>query len=132
MNKIIKFRGWDESTQTYNFNLAVGYHSQNGKGALVDVFEIVDGGADLLSYENSLKIEQFTNQQDAHGVDIYDGDLLAWDGHILRVAFSEDGGWMARKYGTQTVWATWGVWPDCCEIIGNINQNPKMWGDKNE
>lgn len=120
----IKFRAWDEESKTMT-NRPMS-HDQESINNFFKRYE-------LWRY---CHIMQYTGLKDKNGVEIYDGDVLAFDSrawyggmyssgiadYVFKVEQSETGEWVGA--GICTEWSTH------CEVIGNIYENPELLENK--
>lgn len=116
----IKFRVWNENKMFYGTD---------------DLYSLVNA-LKLMEMPNKMQWMQFTGLKDANGKEIYEGDIIAWDGDTIVVesprwyvcdAFDEYGyhnlGSFRDDYGRDDE-------PSRVvrqgEVIGNIYENPKL------
>ncbi len=125
----IKFRAWDENNKMTYFKLSLDI-IQRGVNAYCYLREAINKG---LSY----KLMQFTCLKDKDGTEIYEGDIVQVDNHIL-----EDGEDESFDVITQCKWdkgmfiledQAFGHWtrqlrhsPERLKVIGNIYENPEL------
>lgn len=128
MNRIIKFRIWDNIKKNWCPNQSI-WRINCDSGALTPPAILFP------QYPEGVTIQQFTGLKDKNGREIYDGDIIkfkSYDGW-----FDEEGYFIAlpivwRELDVQeNISAGWsvgysGVFPKNCEIIGNILENPEL------
>lgn len=70
-------------------------------------------------------IMQYTGIEDLKGKEIYEGDILSNDEECYKVVF-ENGSYRAEieEYSLDLIDVA-----HCCEIVGNIYENPELLGD---
>ena len=124
MNRILKFRAWDEDRKEMIKVNTIYFNNSNGL------------------YINSLLAEnmqlmQYTGLKDSYSVDIYEGDILRVTDEADEVSeLNSDTG-----IGVVEWLDKWGFWNvsnienglgdilnrSHVEVMGNIWQNPKLW-----
>lgn len=128
--RTIKFRAkdfdgvWHYGSLGYS-NIHTKIYFQTGKGSVKRIDWV---------YVNEDTIGQFTGLYDAHGKEIYEGDILKWkaDNRLYAVIFN----W-GMFYASVEVCneGTYGGFPlhsltehddEDCEIVGNIHDNPEL------
>jgi uncharacterized phage protein (TIGR01671 family) len=118
MSREIKFRVWGKTEKEY-----IRYPF-----AWLSLFDSPDG---LEIEENEdLVIEQYTGLKDKNGKEIYEGDILQIDDHILGdfVVVWHNFGWKIKRsvgYESLSVHKS-----EDCTVIGNIHENPELLEDK--
>ena len=114
--RVFKFRAWDKFNAQY-------WHSEEHNN-LGDFFKkiqhFIDGGNDLI-------IEQFTGLIDKNGKEIYEGDILTYNG------ITSNGNEIIREvnYNAENARFQSGMYLlsqsiELSEIIGNIYENPEL------
>lgn len=107
----LKFRAWDESLGRMVFSPTLEYRTDgqvfsrnfNKDGELVE-----------------RPLMQYTGLKDQNGVEIYEGDIVAW-GWDLSVVESVFYSTENAGYETET-----SCLDSCMTVIGNIHQNPEL------
>lgn len=112
MNRIIKFRAWDnrKGSNTYGMN----YDAQNSGYWF-----------DFLNYPKYYTVQQFTGLKDSKGKDIYEGDITKYKSKIYKVDWTE---WIGEIMfvSNESVLDITEIYYDEGEIIGNIFENPEL------
>ena len=130
----IKFRAWDG--REMEFDITVGCHSKDGKGARNTVVIIDDGACWFAQEEPYNAIMQYTGLKDKNGKEIYEGDILELEGGADEPAK----GPVIFEYGCFCLEAPWIKngrhqpelkhyikMPFCeVEVLGNIYENPEL------
>ena len=132
MNRVIKFRIWDEQEKTMPF---VGFRLFGE----TTIFHLIDqyafetkGEKDTLLRYNDFKEMQFIGLLDKNGMEIYEGDLIVSTGKVLSpyiVEWKDFHGWRLRHPDNKNaIWLADHVWKDA-EVIGNIYENKNLLHD---
>ena len=141
----IKFRVYDEETETMEYEIAVG------KGYGKEHYILFLGLGETFIVEDKLKLMQYTGLKDKNGTEIYEGDILKsidkkdnknneWIGVVEDNGF----GWLALKY-KEYLNPSWlgalstpmnepqnATWINSnCIIIGNIYENKNLLDEVN-
>mgnify|MGYP001575772868 CR=1 FL=1 len=101
--RTIKFRAWDKDADYMSFpeNIPNGTKSDNG----IYIFM------------------QFTGLLDKNGKEIYEGDILKYDGETRVVIYEAPSFELQLK---ETRAFAWDNWAEFGEVIGNIHENPEL------
>lgn len=123
MSREIKFRVWDAVTKRY-VDLSTFTITYDGKLTAVTTSEIMNP---VLNQKNYI-VEQYTGLKDKNGKEIYEGDILQIDDHILGdfVVVWHNFGWKIKRsvgYESLSVHKS-----EDCTVIGNIHENSELLG----
>lgn len=114
----IKFRAWDKG----NNEMFIPYSIEFGKNR---VFK----DPTSLVYFKNVGLMECTGLKDLKGNEIYEGDILSNDEECYKVVF-ENGSYRAEyadgfeDYSLDLIDVA-----HCCEIVGNIYENPELLED---
>ena len=121
MNRIIKFRVWDNGIHKYllpQSNLFIDTES-----GYPDLTQRLGNKGNYFSFDYSddnCIFQQYTGLKDKNGKEIYEGDILLDDAKIPLTCYYDNGKFMAGiSYASQE-------WFLECEIIGNIFENKDL------
>ncbi len=118
----IKFRAWDERKKEY-YRGAIAV-SNDG------VIRMLDDNEYEIWVDTNFIAEQYTGLKDMQGVEIYEGDLVEWEGEIWEVVWFVHGYALADENGRCMLSDNFNVIVDGCildiEVIGNIHENPEL------
>lgn len=131
----IKFRAWDTEAECYVKDPIL----VDNFGQVYVVCEESSGkqGTCLITHKPNVIKEQYTGLKDKNGKEIYEGDILRHRGRFYEVKFDNYGQfyienknyhWLENGYSFRSVdiWCAEGI---LVEIIGNIHENPELFGD---
>lgn len=126
MSRVLKFRIWDKANKEYMILGATGLDARNG-----DVIDYYNEG-NRLGGPEEYDVEQYTEEKDKNGKEIYEGDILdSPQGRCLCV-WSDDG-WAYQFKVHRTDWFDIVKdWHEQSEVIGNIHENKELWNDSEE
>jgi uncharacterized phage protein (TIGR01671 family) len=128
--RTIKFRAWHKETRQMLPDVSTG------------TIKIFDEGRSYLA--NDCDFMQFTGLTDKNGKEIYEGDIVKYsrltserDEHNLigKIEYEQDrygiSEWFENKFGEKDFRKCideleMAVINDCCEVIGNIYENPEL------
>lgn len=91
---------------------------------------VIDTDGYTFEEDNPFIVEQYTGLEDKNGKEIYEGDILQIDDHILGdfVVVWHNFGWKIKRsvgYESLSVHKS-----EDCTVIGNIHENPELLEDK--
>jgi len=114
MSRTIKFRVYDKKEKRYR------------EDGMIYFFDIIQ--RKVKAYYQRFFIEQYTGLKDKNGKEIYEGDILQIDDHILGdfVVVWHNFGWKIKRsvgYESLSVHKS-----EDCTVIGNIHENPELLG----
>lgn len=114
-NREIKFRAWD--TQR-------GEWSRLTKAVSLEGYPVYIDADDRLHKAAGVELMQYTGLKDKHGVEIYEGDILAFDNGYCDVVRLERSAWRWNR-GHNVLGVSWK--PEISlSVIGNIYENPEL------
>lgn len=121
MSREIKFRAWDgkQMLTEENFGFVVSDYDSIIK---LDEYGWTEHGVDC--------VEQYTGLKDKNGKEIYEGDILQIDDHIVgdfEVVWHKLGWKIKRAIGYESLSVHKS---EDCTVIGNIHENPELLEDK--
>lgn len=105
----IKLRAWDEIDEEWKYS---GYPNM----PMWQFWENVELG----DYKN---VCEFTGLHDKNGKEIYEGDILKYDGEERVVVYEAPSFELQLKDSRAFAWDNWSEFG---EIIGNIYENPEL------
>lgn len=125
MNREIKFRGWDVKARQF---LGKKRKGQFWKISL-DGSWLGKGDEAFKNWEEEIILEQYTGLKDKNGKEIYEGDIVVYDGIGYEYYWDEmlqgfnvrraDGN--QRLYGSASYEAV-----KFGSVVGNIHENPEL------
>jgi uncharacterized phage protein (TIGR01671 family) len=132
MSREIKFRAWDSSNSEMRYSdRHDGEFYINTKGVLyMYAIPKPEGSIGKTQYYKSYESMQYTGLKDKNGVEIYEGDVLYWDGSIIGAVsfdcaeFIVGVGRNARNLCNAPY--------DEIEVIGNTHQSPELLEQSND
>lgn len=120
MARIIKFRAWDKSHNSMEVCHDLYWFEENY------VRESNDAG----SMTGDWVIMQYTGLKDRHGVEIYEGDLLAYTDKDGKYSSAYQCKWGERSCGCCATIIGYDTDFEAMSIIGNIYENPDRLNEK--
>ena len=120
MSREIKFRSWDKILKIMSYNPV---NAINFKGQ----FLLNDGKFHDINKTDYI-LMQYTGVVDKNGKEIYEGDIVKYDGELTTVIFCY-GSFFLEKFNFRS--SDW-VNADYMIVKGNIYENPELIGDKND
>lgn len=128
MSREIKFRIWDNNKNEWlgaSDNDVLTYYGFHLVGEVMTV-----QAPPQWALDDHCVIEQYTGLKDKNGKEIYEGDILQIDDHILGdfVVVWHNFGWKIKRsvgYESLSVHKS-----EDCAVIGNIHENPELVGGK--
>ena len=125
----IKFRAWDTELDKWYAPTYEAYRGQlwellvSFKGDLVA--HTITGMTHESMFPDRYILMQYTGLKDKNGKEIYEGDILKWDASEWGTEYNE-----AVKWDFGLLASREHDWPQFCEIIGNIYENPELLKEK--
>jgi hypothetical protein len=115
MKRQFKLRVWNPASQTMTSwdDLIKGALNTLNEDTIVDLIDSYNNN------ESDLVFQQFTNNLDKNEKEIYDGDLILWDGRVGEIGW-EEAHWVIKMRDVfDHAWYL-GDKGDKIEIVGNI------------
>jgi uncharacterized phage protein (TIGR01671 family) len=140
MKRELKFRAWDKYTS--KMLEQKGISGSNSYISFLDFYYDNSEDRNFGSVINDLILMQFTGIHDKNGKEIFEGDLLQYDGYNFRLINKEkiyqirydDNLAQYYAYNLENSFDTFLVvraWKES-KIIGNIYENPELLGGEND
>ena len=121
MNREIKFRAWDIERREIFIPFSLSFQKTKGmvcrrkiKGSSNDIIEVP-----------KVQLMQYTGLLDKNGKEIYEGDILRSDVHIVTVVYTDESASFDLETIKKGLMGMAGV-NSILEIIGNIYENPEL------
>ena len=114
----IKFRAWDLDNKKYEYDITI---RPNNRLIGIEIFN-----NEMYPVEFRGTVEQYTGLKDKNGKEIYEGDILQIDDHVLgdfKVVWHNLGWGIKRSVGYETLAVHKS---ENCTVIGNIHDNPEL------
>ncbi len=113
----IKFRAWDKinkwmGDEIFIYGIGGVYESSETKYDTPNI-EIEESDRFI--------VMQYTGLKDKNGVEIYESDVLDWDKKEWGEPYQE-----VAKWDYELLNMRQNDWPEWCEVIGNIYENPEL------
>ncbi len=117
MNKL-KFRAWNKIEK-------VMYNWKDQCDMILDAIPIDMGD----EWTEQCIVMQCTGTKDKNGKEIYEGDIVDFNGTIDSIVWHEaDAGFVGAKHTNRFIFH----WCDSIKVIGNIYENPELIGESDE
>lgn len=130
--KELKFRVWNGSEMEHDImvgKFGIFYVNPSNNG--IDENDTASLSSFNTKYPDDIPVMQFSGLTDKNGVEIFEGDILEFEDEQKSVVKWLQGGLTCEAdfgdYDLTTVgWAIDLL--GCCEVVGNIYQNPNQFG----
>ena len=128
--RTIKFRAWDKFKKEMNYKVLVGNTDLEDENYTCNLIWVEEKKDWMNADHACIDLMQFTGLKDRHGIEIYEGDILAGYPHgTAKVSWaaeyacfecvSEGGGSSLLANDLEACFDEW-------EVIGNIHENPEL------
>ena len=144
MTRELKFRAWDNYSKSFveDDEYLIGLDGKFYKMDFYSGIENYEDGNLIFNELDNITLSQFTGLKDKNGKEIFEGDLLQYDGYNFKLINKEkiyqvrydDNLAQYYAYNLENSFDTFLVvraWKES-KIIGNIYQNPELLGGENE
>lgn len=145
MNREIKFRAWDKKEEKFDHDMFIDFEGDVWYYAEIK-YDTPNTEIDYNNSENRYEIVQFTGLKDKNGTEIYEGDIVEFNG-LYEIKFGEHGVPNAETGSYQDLATGFyfkaqhdlkdikpfsldiplnRLYASECEVLGNIFENPEL------
>jgi uncharacterized phage protein (TIGR01671 family) len=126
--KELKFRAWDEQKKVMHYNFQFIKSGEDGNDWIIftsDKQTLKDAQHPFNNpyFQQQLKIMQYTGLKDKNDTEIYEGDILQWEGAYRDIK------WVVT-WDTMYIHSNWHSTGMRYEIIGNKFRNPELLNEQ--
>lgn len=129
--RAIKFRAFEEINRVMHNDFRFIKSGEDGNDWVVFVSDrqtLKDKHHPLDNpwFQAQFKIMQFTGLHDKNGVEIYEGDIIACWGSILKIVWNESDASFFADSSDESIYESGQEWGGNCTVIGNIHETPEL------
>jgi len=84
------------------------------------------GGQDNWRLHQNFELMQFTGLHDKNGVEIYEGDIIDWQGGIFYIKWEDSDASFFAVEQYDSFAESGQEWSGACAVVGNIHQHPEL------